>query len=97
MLNEFTDGINKQITENGKNISGGQRQRIVLARALYHDFDLLILDEPFSEIDTEGENAILTRLKQLTEQGKMVLFITHNTASLTFCNKIILPNANQSA
>jgi ABC-type multidrug transport system fused ATPase/permease subunit len=94
MLNEYTDGINKQITENGKNISGGQRQRIVLARALYHDFDLLILDEPFSEMDAEAENAILTRLKPLTEQGKMVLFITHNTASLTYCNKIILPNAN---
>ncbi|MDB5062925.1 MAG: ATP-binding cassette protein [Mucilaginibacter sp.] len=94
MLNEYADGINKQITENGKNISGGQRQRIVLARALYYDFDLLILDEPFSEIDTEAENTILTRLKQLTEQGKMVLFITHNTASLTFCNKIIIPNAN---
>lgn len=93
MLGEYGDGLNKQITENGKNISGGQRQRIALARAIYHEFDLLILDEPFSEIDNEAEYTILTRLKQLTEQGKMVLFITHNTASLTFCNKIIIPDA----
>ena len=94
MLNEYTDGINKQITENGKNISGGQRQRIMLARALYHDFDLLVLDEPFNEMDAEAENKILAQLKRLTKQGKMVLFITHNTASLSFCNKIILPDAN---
>ena len=94
LFNEYTDGINKQITENGKNISGGQRQRIMLARALYHDFDLLILDEPFNEMDTEAEHIILTKLKPLTKQGKMILFITHNTASLNFCNKIILPDAN---
>ena len=66
----------------------------MIDRALYHDFDLLILDEPFNEMDTEAEHIILTKLKPLTKQGKMILFITHNTASLNFCNKIILPDAN---
>lgn len=94
MLIEYPEGINKLITENGKNISGGQRQRIVLARALYHDFDMLILDEPFNEMDAAAENIILSRLRQFTQQGKIILFITHNQESLAFCNKIILPNGN---
>jgi ABC-type bacteriocin/lantibiotic exporter with double-glycine peptidase domain len=51
ILSQYPEGIEKLITENGKNISGGQKQRLMLARALYHDFDLLILDEPFSELD----------------------------------------------
>jgi ABC-type bacteriocin/lantibiotic exporter with double-glycine peptidase domain len=89
ILMRFTEGIDKQITENGKNISGGQRQRIALARALYHDHDLLILDEPFSELDERSEKQILLQLQQLAQAGKMILFITHNRDSLAYCNKII--------
>jgi ABC-type bacteriocin/lantibiotic exporter with double-glycine peptidase domain len=83
------EGLNKVIRENGKNLSGGQRQRIMLARALYHDFDVLILDEPFGEVDQEAEEAILLQLKQLAASGKIIMFITHNSASLTYCNKLI--------
>jgi ABC-type transport system involved in cytochrome bd biosynthesis fused ATPase/permease subunit len=61
----------------------------MLARALYHDFDLLILDEPFGEIDQQAEEIILLQLKQLAAQGKIILFITHNIASLKHCNKLI--------
>ena len=89
MLAQYPEGINKIITENGKNISGGQRQRMMLARALYHDFDLLIIDEPFSELDERAEHQLLTKLKQLTAQSKIILFITHNQASLSFCTQTI--------
>ncbi|MCC8427171.1 ABC transporter ATP-binding protein [Mucilaginibacter sp. UR6-11] len=89
LVNHYPGGINEFIKENGKNISGGQRQRLMLARALYHDFDLLVLDEAFSEMDEESENTILLKLKQLARQGKMVILITHNNASLNFCDKII--------
>ncbi|WP_295791187.1 ABC transporter ATP-binding protein [Mucilaginibacter sp.] len=89
LVEHYPEGMEKIITENGKNISGGQRQRVMLARALYHDFDLLILDEPFSEMDSASENDILTQMKQLTTQGKMILFITHNKSSLKYCNKVI--------
>lgn len=89
MIAGYPEGILQQITENGKNISGGQRQRIMLARALYHDFDLLILDEPFSEMDETAEKDILIQLESLTKKGKMILMITHNKTSLDFCNKII--------
>lgn len=89
LIAQYPDGIHEAIKENGKNISGGQRQRLMLARALYHDFDLLILDEAFSEMDKESENAILTKLKQLTQQGKMIILITHNKVSLSFCDKVV--------
>ncbi|MEO7213465.1 ABC transporter ATP-binding protein [Mucilaginibacter sp.] len=89
-VEKYPEGFDHLITENGKNISGGQRQRLMLARALYHDFDLLILDEPFSEMDSKGEQEILAKLNQLAKQGKMIILITHNKASLAFCNKIIL-------
>jgi ABC-type multidrug transport system fused ATPase/permease subunit len=89
MINQYPDGINTIITENGKNISGGQRQRFMLARALYHDFDLLLLDEPFGEIDDISEKEILMKLEWLAKKGKMIVMITHNKASLSFCNKVI--------
>jgi len=84
-----SEGINSLVTENGKNLSGGQRQRIALARALYKDFDLLVLDEPFSELDEESETNIMGYLKEIAANGKMVVLITHNKNSLSFCNKIV--------
>jgi len=77
------------INENGKNISGGQRQRIAIARALYKKSDLIILDEPFNELDRVSENELLNFFRDLAHSGKMVILITHNKESLSFCDKII--------
>ena len=87
LINESSDGLDKMITENGKNISGGQRQRIAIARALYKEADLIILDEPFSELDEEAECLLLQNLKKLSQTGKTIILITHNTKSLSACNK----------
>jgi len=92
LICRYPEGKNKLITENGKNISGGQKQRLMLARALYHDFDLLILDEPFSELDDVSEKMLLIRLKMLAQKGKMIMMITHNRSSLSYCNKLISLN-----
>lgn len=81
--------LNTLITENGKNFSGGQRQRIIFARALYKDFDLIILDEPFNELDEASEIKMLEQLKVLSNEGKIVILITHNKMALSFCNKKI--------
>jgi ABC-type multidrug transport system fused ATPase/permease subunit len=89
LVNQCPEGLDQMVTENGKNLSGGQRQRIMLARALYHDFDLLVMDEPFGEMDQQSENEILDDLRELTKAGKMILFITHSKAALCFCNKIV--------
>lgn len=86
---EGNDHAGKVITENGRNISGGQRQRIAIARALYKDADLIILDEPFNELDAAAETALLHHFKQLTREGKMVILITHHKESFSFCNKIV--------
>ena len=83
------ESYNKVITENGKNISGGQRQRIAIARALYKDAGLLILDEPFNELDRESENVFMQLFSELSNDGKIILLITHHKESLSYCNKII--------
>jgi len=83
-------GLDAMITEHGKNFSGGQRQRIIFARALYKDFDCLVLDEPFNELDEVSEIKMLQELRKIADEGKIVLLITHNKAALSFCNKKIL-------
>lgn len=72
------DGIDQLITENGKNISGGQRQRVAMARALYKETDVLILDEPFSELDTVSEAQLMHYLKEEADSGKIIVLITHH-------------------
>lgn len=94
LASQYPQGLNSMITESGKNISGGQRQRIAMARALYKDADLLILDEPFNELDRESENKLLQHCKELAAEGKLVILITHNKESLSFCNKIISLDGN---
>jgi ABC-type bacteriocin/lantibiotic exporter with double-glycine peptidase domain len=89
LISQYPEGINKIITENGKNISGGQRQRIIIARALYKNADLILLDEPFNELDSVSENKLLKHFKALAETGKLIILITHNKESLSFCNKVI--------
>jgi ABC-type bacteriocin/lantibiotic exporter with double-glycine peptidase domain len=88
IIESWPERMNKMITENGKNISGGQRQRIAIARALYKDFDMIILDEPFSELDEESQSLLLIKLKKLAATGKMIVLVTHDKSSLSFANKI---------
>jgi ABC-type multidrug transport system fused ATPase/permease subunit len=88
-IKESAEGLNKIIAENGKNISGGQQQRISLARALYKNADLILLDEPFNELDETSEVILLNHLKQLAIDGKIIVMVTHNKKALSFCNKTI--------
>ena len=83
------EGLNKVIAENGKNISGGQRQRIAIARALYKDAPVIILDEPFNELDEKSATALLQHFRELTATGKIVVLITHDSKSFSYCNKKI--------
>ena len=97
LIDNYAEGYNKIITENGRNLSGGQRQRIAIARALYKESDLIILDEPFSELDWPSEEELLTYFSQLASAGKIIILITHNKESLSFCNKIISLDEKQPA
>ena len=86
------EGLQYIIEENGKNISGGERQRIVFARTLYKPSDLIILDESFTEMDEASEMKMIKHLQHLAAQGKIILLITHNKNSFSYCNKIISLN-----
>ncbi|MGN6532292.1 MAG: ATP-binding cassette domain-containing protein [Ginsengibacter sp.] len=97
LIENYPEGYNKIITENGKNLSGGQRQRIAIARALYKESDLIILDEPFSELDWLSEERLLHYFSELARTGKMIILITHHKESLSFCNKIISLDEKQPA
>jgi ABC-type bacteriocin/lantibiotic exporter with double-glycine peptidase domain len=88
-INRLADGLSKMITENGKNISGGQQQRIAIARALYKDAELVILDEPFNELDETSTHSLLNYFKELSAAGNIVIMVTHDNKSLSYCNKII--------
>ena len=89
-LRHFTTDLDEhQLYQEGRNISGGQRQRISLARALYKDADLLVLDEPFSELDHVAEDIFLKHLKDLSAEGKMIVLVTHNKKAFDICNKMI--------
>ncbi len=88
LIKQFPEGLNKVITENGKNISGGQQQRIAVARALYKKASLLLLDEPFNELDEASTEAMLRQIKELS-QDRIIILITHDSKSLNYCNKIL--------
>lgn len=89
LLTQFPERQEKMISENGKNISGGQQQRIALARALYKAADVYLLDEPFNELDEASEIILLNHFRKVAKAGKIVIMITHDKRSLSYCNKII--------
>ena len=89
VITKFPEGIDKIITENGKNISGGQQQRIAIARALYKNAPVILLDEPFNELDEAATQSLLEHFRELAVAGKSVVMITHDKKSLAYCNKVI--------
>ncbi|HEY0434937.1 MAG TPA: ABC transporter ATP-binding protein, partial [Chitinophagaceae bacterium] len=74
----FPEGASKVITENGKNISGGQQQRIAIARALYKNADVFLLDEAFNELDEASATRIIEYFVELSRKGRIILMITHD-------------------
>ena len=79
----------RQISE----LSGGQRKRVFLARALAQQSRIILMDEPFTGIDVNTEEEIMSLLRQLKSQGKVMLISTHNLGSVPeFCDRTILLN-----
>ena len=79
----------KGIYDDGVDFSGGEMQKLLLARAIYKDGPLLILDEPTAALDPIAENELYLQYRKLTEQ-KTSLYISHRLASTRFCDRIIL-------
>ena len=74
-------------------LSGGERQKLAMARALYKDAPVLILDEPTAALDPLAENEVYQKYAELTE-GKTSVFISHRLASTRFCDRILLLDGN---
>ena len=80
--------IGREVYEDGIELSGGQTQRLMLARALYKDAPVLVLDEPTAALDPIAENDIYQKYNEMTA-GKTSLFISHRLASTRFCDRIL--------
>jgi manganese/iron transport system ATP-binding protein len=83
----MTDYRKRQIGE----LSGGQRKRVFLARALAQDGQVILLDEPFTGVDVQTEEAIIRLLRELRDEGRVMLVSTHNLGSVPeFCDHTVL-------
>jgi manganese/iron transport system ATP-binding protein len=74
-------------------LSGGQKKRVFVARALAQNGRLILLDEPFTGVDVKTEEAIITLLRELRAEGRLILVSTHNLGSVPeFCDQVVLIN-----
>jgi ATP-binding cassette subfamily C protein len=90
MILNLPDGYDCDVGEDGLRLSGGQRQRIGLARALYRDPFLLVLDEPNSNLDSAGEQALTNAMRSTRARGGIVIIVAHRLAMLKDVNKLLL-------
>ena len=88
MTQNSEEGLNLQLGEFGTSISGGQLQRVGLARAIYKNSDIIILDEPLSNLDEANKDKILNRIIEL-KTNKTIIYISHDINDLKKCDKII--------
>ena len=86
-INNLELGVNTKVGERGVQLSGGQRQRIGIARALYHNPDILILDEATSALDMETEIEIMRSINYL-KRHKTIIIIAHRLSTLKSCDSI---------
>lgn len=90
MILHFPKGYDTLLGDGGAGLSGGQKQRLGLARAMYGDPAVLVLDEPNSNLDEAGEAALVSAINDLRGHGKTVVLITHRTSVISITTKLLL-------
>ena len=90
MILQFPQGYDTPLGDGGAGLSGGQKQRIGLARAMYDDPSLLVLDEPNSNLDEVGEQALVAAIVDFRKRGKTLVLITHRTSAIGVTNKLLV-------
>ena len=89
----YESKLNRGVYEEAGELSGGEQQRMVLARALYKEAPILLLDEPTAALDPIAESEIYKKYNDMTE-GKSAVYISHRLASTRFCDRIVLLDGN---
>jgi len=90
LILSLPEGYDTRINPGGSRLSGGQKQRIGLARAMYGDPAILILDEPNANLDAEGQAALNAAIRSMKERGKSVIIMAHRPSGIAECDLILV-------
>jgi ATP-binding cassette subfamily C protein len=90
MILKLPDGYDTRVCAGGGRLSGGQMQRIGLARAMYGNPVLLVLDEPNSNLDNEGSEAVNSAIRGFKSEGRSILIMAHRPAAIQECEKLMM-------
>jgi ATP-binding cassette subfamily C protein len=93
MILKLPNGYDTRVTASGGRLSGGQMQRIGLARAMYGDPMVLVLDEPNSNLDNEGSEAVNLAVRSFKAEGKAVIVVAHRPAAIKECDMLLMLEA----
>ena len=97
MIVRLPEGYQTELGAHGGSLSGGQRQRIGLARALYGDPFLVVLDEPNSNLDMVGDEALMNAIQSIKERGGIVIVIAHRPSAIASCDTVGILKEGQLA
>jgi ATP-binding cassette subfamily C protein LapB len=95
-VGQLANGFDLKLADRGEGLSGGQRQSIAIARALGHNPPIVVFDEPTSAMDSQSENALVSRM-EAELKGRTFLLVTHRQPMLRLVDRIIILNAGKIA